>query len=738
MLFCWNPSSVRFKPRNLLKNSTLVAITLLLAVQVGAENLDPLKPTAAQQRTTKEIVRSLTTRHYRDLPVDDMLSARYFDDYIDMLDGTKSFLFKSDIDEFQRYRNQFDDYLKNGDLEAGYSIYNRYRDRVVIRLEATIARLKSDDFNLDFNKDEFLETDEERMEWATDLESANEMWHKLVKSRLLATILEDDPDGAGALDENGKYSEEKFAAQVQDAKNKWIKRFENQLNRITQQNSTDVHEAMMNTLAQLYDPHTSYLAPRTFENFNIDMSLSLEGIGAELRQDEEQYTIVNRVVLGGPAYKQGDLKRDDKIIAVAQGDEGEFIDVIGKRLDEVVQLIRGPRDTVVRLKVTSEKVDAGSSVIRIVRNEVKLEDQAARKGVQTFTDGNTVFKIGVIEVPGFYIDFEAYRRRDPNYRSTTRDVHRLLDELEQENVDGIIIDLRQNGGGSLQEAEMLTDLFIDPGPVVQIRQSDDKIFRTSGSSRSLAKYRGPLLVLINRLSASASEIFAGAIQDYKRGLIVGSQSFGKGTVQSLTPVYEGQMKITESKFYRVSGDSTQHRGVIPDIVYPEFFVDIEKVGESAYDNALPWDKIHPVPHAQYFDMSGIVTPLQSAHDKRSLQDPDFVYLTEINSFNKELSDRKQISLNIKNRRTELQDRLHRRLDIENKRRRTKGLELYKTFDEYEEKEEVIAEKRQDEEYETNVVKIDPSGDPVLNETALVLVDFIKMIEAGGEQKVANF
>jgi carboxyl-terminal processing protease len=372
------------------------------------------------------------------------------------------------------------------------------------------------------------------------------------------------------------------------------------------------------------------------------MSLSLEGIGAVL-QIEDGYTKVVRIVTAGPADKQGQLNASDKISGVAQGEDGEMVNVIGWRLDEVVELIRGPKDSIVRLEVISSSgTESAEKIIQIKREKVKLEDQAAQKAIINIEENGQLFKVGVINIPTFYLDFEAYRNRDKNYRSTTKDVHRLLSELEAENVDGIIVDLRNNGGGSLYEATAVTDLFIDKGPVVQIGKDGGK--KQSDFSQNNAKYRGPLVVLINRLSASASEIFAGAIQDYNRGLIVGSQSFGKGTVQTLKPLKsQGELKITESKFYRVSGESTQHRGVIPDISMPEL-IDTKEVGESSYDTALSWSKTQPVRHGTYFSLENILTLLNNKHRERIQHNPDFIYLNEQKALLKHINTRKVVSL----------------------------------------------------------------------------------------------
>jgi carboxyl-terminal processing protease len=449
------------------------------------------------------------------------------------------------------------------------------------------------------------------------------------------------------------------------------KRYRNQLNRVKQYSSDDVFQIYMNALTGLYDPHTNYFSPRTSENFNINMSLKLEGIGAVL-QPEDEYTKVARLVPAGPADKQGELKPSDRIVGVGEGKTGEIQDVVGWRLDDVVDLIRGPKDSVVRLEVipAAAKSEAEHKIIAIVRNEVTLEEQSAQKRVLDLTQNGRKVKVGVITIPAFYIDFDAMRRGDPNFKSTTRDVKRLLSELMAEDVQGIIIDLRDNGGGSLQEVNELIGLFIDSGPTVQIRHSSARVYR-EGKPRSGPYYDGPLVVMINRLSASASEIFAGAIQDYQRGLIVGDQSFGKGTVQSLVPLDYGELKLTESKFYRISGDSTQNRGVVPDVLFPALYDDKE-VGESSLDKALPWDQIAPVPHRVYFDIRAALPNLIEQHVSRVRRDPDFVYLQAQLALAEEARKHHRLSLNEAVRKREVAEQKAQRLELENKRRTAKG------------------------------------------------------------------
>jgi carboxyl-terminal processing protease len=457
------------------------------------------------------------------------------------------------------------------------------------------------------------------------------------------------------------------------------RRYQSQLKRLGQYNAQDVFQIYANTLAEQYDPHTNYFSPRRAENFDINMSLSFEGIGAILQIDDE-YAKVTRLVPAGPADKQGGLRPSDLIMGVGQGEAGPIEDVIGWRLDEIVDLIRGPRDTTVRLEVIPDKGKSDQRrVVPIRRNEVKLEEQAAQKEIIEFTDdGGQTHRVGVIDIPAFYIDFEAYRQGDKFYRSTTRDVKKLVDELVSDGVEGIVIDLRDNGGGSLQEANQLTGLFIEYGPTVQIRSAESRVWR-DGKRRRSQYYEGPLAVMINRLSASASEIFAGAIQDYGRGIIVGEQSFGKGTVQSLVPLQEGQLKITESKFYRISGGSTQHRGVVPDINYPSLF-DPEKIGESALDNALAWDQIAPTRFNRYNNYDTIIPTLASLHNARAANDPDYQFLQDQVDLAQGARAISVLPLQQSGRITMRDEQEALALAIENKRRLSKGLEPVETLD----------------------------------------------------------
>ncbi len=498
------------------------------------------------------------------------------------------------------------------------------------------------------------------------------------------------------------------------------KRYRNQLNRTRQYYSADdVFQSYMNALAGLYDPHTNYFSPRTSENFNINMSLKLEGIGAVLQADDE-YTKVMRLIAAGPADKAGELKAADRIVGVGEGKNGEIQDVVGWRLDDVVDLIRGPKGSTVRLEIipASAKSDAERKKISIVRNEVTLEEQSAKKRVLTINQNGRNLKIGVIEVPEFYADFDAKQRGDTEYKSTTRDVQKLLSELMAEDVNGVIIDLRENGGGSLDEANTMLGLFIDQGPVVQIRPASARPY-IRGKPRSGPYYDGPLAVVTNRLSASASEIFAGAIQDYQRGLIIGDQTFGKGTVQQLMELQHGALKLTESKFYRISGDSTQNRGVLPDITFPSLY-DPKDVGESALDKAMIWDRIPAVQHKVYFDLQPVLQGLQAKHDARAKTDPEFIFLQGQLALVEEARKHTQLSLNEAVRRREMNDDKAKRLDLENHKRAALGEKPLTKLDDSDDDDDGAAKTKEKDK--------DKAPDPLLNEAAHVLIDALPVYQ----------
>ena len=701
--------------------------TGLLLLSINALVVADVAFTPVQSKTAIEIVDKLTTKHYRQQPMDDELSKSLLEHYVNLLDPAKSYFLQSDISEFQQWETSLDDMLKGGDLDPGFKIYNRYYQRALDRLQGNIDLLKSD-FEFDLTKDEYLPFDVDDNQWPATAKDADDYWRKRIKEGYLRLKLNDK--------------------EPEDARELMVKRYENLKKQLAQRDNEDIFQVYMNALTSLYDPHTSYFSPRSMKNFQIAMSLSLTGIGAVL-QLEDEHTKIVRVVPGGPADKQGILHAGDKIVAVAQ-DKEELVDVIGWRLDDVVELIRGEKDSLVRLEIIPSKGEsAGSSrEISIVRDKIQLEEQAAKAEVIEVNNEAGSYRVGVIEIPTFYLDVEAYHNRDPNFKSTTKDVMRLLNELREEKVDGIVLDLRNNGGGFLQEATTLTDLFIDPGPIVQVRHSDQFVSRNY-RSRANAYYKGPLMVLINRLSASASEIFAGAIQDYGRGLVVGGQSFGKGTVQVQLPVQEGQIKLTESKFYRVSGTSTQHQGVVPDISLPTLY-DIDKVGESSEENALPWDKIPAVPHRRYNLSKAPLETLNSRHQQRLVKDPDLVYLSNELALIKERRDIKELSLNEEKRRAETKEYDNALLSLENTRRVAKDLSAYASVEDWR-AEKVTVDDENHEGSQTGESIVDESSsetaledtlenpvedkrvlsekDPILYEVGNILADYMSLTYA---------
>ena len=637
-----------------------VIASLLLAANSFVYAIAESEPTAAQSKTLKAMIDELEESHYVDRRYDDGMSQAHLDTYLDRLDPSRLFLTAADITEFSKWQTFLDDLGKDGDLDPAFHIYNTYAAQAEARLTQAIEGLPELVASFNYDVDEYTEADPTERVWAGDDEALTERWRKRLKSQALSLKLADKPA-------------DEIAPTL-------VKRYENQLMRLGQNNQQDVFAVYANALTTQFDPHTSYFSPRRAENFDIDMSLSFEGIGAVL-QNEDEYVKVVRIVPAGPADKQSDLKPSELIVGVGQGEAGALTDVIGWRLDDVVDMIRGPRDTTVRLEVIpSASRSDERRLLTITRNQVKLEEQAAQKKVIEINDvqGNPR-KIGIIDIPAFYLDFDAYRRGDPEFKSTTRDVARLIHELNQESIDGLVIDLRNNGGGSLREANELTGLFIEYGPTVQIRSASSRVYR-DGKRRRGPYYDGPVAVMINRLSASASEIFAGALQDYGRAVIVGDRSFGKGTVQTLLELPEGQLKVTESKFYRISGDSTQHRGVVPDISFPSL-LQHDEIGESAYDNALDWDRIAPIRYRDYGAVSSILPILAKRHSERAMDNPDFQYILDQQVLAEDIRSEELVSLNEAERRAEREQQEADYLAIENARRLAKGESLLSSLDE---------------------------------------------------------
>ncbi|MBW4936152.1 carboxy terminal-processing peptidase [Marinobacter sp. F4206] len=640
----------------------LVSTPLALQAKVDDSPVyEPVAPTIDQARANILIARQLQFTHFRDLGISDELSGDVFDSYLEYLDGQRIYLTQEDLNKFNRVKNQLGAALKTGQLQPGFDIYNLVQQRIIERLQFALGLINNGIGELDFGTDESILLDRSETSWEADKQALDDLWVKRIKNAVLAQRLNGTDDET--IEDNLR------------------RRYEGQLKRAYQARSEDAFQAYMNAFTGMWDPHTSYFSPRTSENFNINMSLSLEGIGAVLQSDNE-YTKVVRLVPGGPASKQGQLQPADRIVSVAQGDE-KPVNVIGWRLDEVVDLIRGPRNSVVTLEVIPANAsdETITKAIAIKRDEVKLEEQSASKDVIELERSGTDYTVGVITIPTFYADFQAMQAGDPNYKSTTRDVRNLITDLEEDGVDGLVIDLRNNGGGALHEANDLVGLFIDKGPTVQIRNANNDVQVLNDEDPSVA-YDGPLVVLTNRMSASASEIFAGAIQDYGRGLVVGSQTFGKGTVQAVRPLNHGQLKITQSKFYRVSGGSTQHKGVIPDIEIPSR-IDKTRIGEDALDHALPWDQIEAVPHERYFDFSGIIDELRTRHEERFSASPEFSLLQQEINFLNEQREMDSVSLNFDNRKSQHEQIERTRLTIANARRELRGDEPFASLEDLE-------------------------------------------------------
>ncbi len=674
--------------------------TPLLAEKVAPSTLatpapSALKPLSTHERASYIIVEQMRTGHYLRKDIDDSLSSEVFDKYVESLDNQRMYFLQADMQTLEDFRYALDDSLKRSDIKPAYAIFNLYQDRQLDRLNFLIREIETKLATYDFSADESIEIERKDAPWAKSRAELDDLWRKRLKSAALAMKLNDKP--------------------IVEIVEVLGKRYRNRLKQTLQTKSEDVFQTYINAFASTFDPHTQYFSPRTSQNFDINMSLSLEGIGAVL-QSEDDYISVVRLVPAGPADKAGNLKPAERIISVGQGDKGPLIDVVGWRLDDVVDLIRGHKGTTVRLEVLPKEGEtAPARVISIVRNTVQLEEQSAQKKLLTLNNQGKAYKLGIIEVPTFYADFKAQSEGDPDYKSTTRDVARLIDELRAEGAQALIVDLRNNGGGSLQEADSLTGLFIETGPTVQVKTARRNANVYVDNDSSVA-WTGPMAVLVNRLSASASEIFAGAIQDYGRGLVVGSQTFGKGTVQTLVPLHRGQIKITQAKFYRISGQSTQHQGVLPDLDLPELY-DTKLIGESSLDDALPWDMIQPALYRRYGDMQEVLPQLKSLHERRVAADPDFEYLRDLMAKADETSARTHISLNEALRRKEQVEEDAWRLALENDLRKIKGKSVLASLKELEE---------EDEDATAEPEKIPPEEDALLRETGLILVDFMNL------------
>lgn len=665
--------------------------------------LDELQPTRAQRQSTLIILKVIDEYHYKKHLLDDEMSRAILSRYLEVLDPNKSFFTQGDIDRFDVISDRLDDDLKDARLDSAFSIFRVYRQRIDERIEYALKLLERD---YDFTINESYRFDRQKSPWTADRAELNELWRKKVKSDILSLKLKDKP-----LDEIRSTLQKRYTG---------IQR------RTRQMDTDDVFQVFINSYTLSLEPHTSYMSPRVSENFDISMRLSLEGIGAVLK-NENEYTVVQRTVVGGPAALSGQINPGDRIVGVGQDAEGEMEDVIGWRLQDVVDLIRGAKGTTVRLQLLPE--DEGSAgrskLVTLLRNEIKLEDQAAKKFVIKDLGGMGDMRIGVIDIPAFYRDFQGYSKGDKDFTSTTRDVRRLIGELEEEGVDGIVIDLRENGGGSLVEATELTGLFIPSGPVVQVKNASGDLDIENDPDPEQV-YTGPLAVLVDRHSASASEIFAGAIQDYHRGIIIGEPTFGKGTVQTLVDLGRfvrygeknlGRLRLTMAQFFRVNGGSTQFKGVVPDIVYPSA-VQSDDQGERSLDNSLPWAKIDAVNYKA--EGLGLLEPYRQMHQLRIKDDPGFIYLSQVEAMLKEVKAQDTVSLLEKDREIEWNQREKRRKIEKNRFLLAVGLDP-----EPEEADE------KSERTDPVVDQDDPVARIMLNEAAHILADYI-----GGQSRAA--
>jgi carboxyl-terminal processing protease len=653
-------------------NRAGAAVLAILLLAVGSLLLGTARsPTATANATSTDfapterhakvarLVSSMFERsHYRQAPVNDPVSSLVLDRYLESIDGSRSYLLESDVKEFEKYRYELDDAITTGKLEPAFAIFNRFQSR---NRERMAFALKELDTEPDFTLDESFDFDREHAPWAKSTAELDDLWRKRVKNDALSLMLTD-----------------KTWVETRDILKK---RYERVAKRSEQITADDVFENFMNAFAAVFDPHSSYFSPRNSEEYRIQMSLSYEGIGASL-QSIDDYVTIMEILPGGSAQQNGELKAQDRILAVGQGKDGKMVDVVGWRLDDVVQLIRGPNGSFVRLQIQPGNAPPGSQerVLTLPRSKITLEAQAAKKEIRKVKRGDKELTIGVITVPSFYQDYNARAAGDEDYRSTTRDVHKLLDEIKAAGgVDGLVLDLRENGGGHLSEAIGLVNLFVPKGPVVQLRETGGRVEVLESDVKEVA-YDGPLTILVDRFSASASEIFAAAMQDYGRGLIIGQETYGKGSVQNLYPLDRyalgqdpgyGQLTVTIGMYYRVTGDSTQNRGVLPDLTLPSA-ISTKEVGESSREGSLPWNRIRTAEFSREGAYAPLLPELQRAHDERIAGDPNFQYAVgEIAAIEK-MRAAKSVSLNLDKRKAERELRTQEQLARENSRRQARG------------------------------------------------------------------
>ena len=679
----------------MIKNKLIWSFVCLALIGCGNENYEPQKYistnlTEEKVNLSKEVFSKLKKEHYIKNFVKEDFNNKYVDALINRLDENKLYFVSSEIKKFKEESNKYSE--KYFDIDLAYLIINLYFERLLIFSEYQIKLIEEDSF--DFTKEEYIDIYYEDNQWPESEYNQKKIWRNETKNDLLVALmsetLSDDP------------------------KKVLLKRYKNKIRRIQQQKEDDIFSIAINTLTNQFDPHSAYLSPRSAEDFDMNMSLKLEGIGALLGADDD-YTKIVSLVPGGPAEKSGEILPEDKITRIRQIDseEKEYVDVVGWRIDEVVDLIRGKSGTQVEIEfISSDSADNTRKLVTLTREEIKLEDRAAKSKIIETKEGN---KIGIIDLPSFYIDFNAYQNRDSDYRSSSSDVEDILLDFNDKDVDAVILDLRNNGGGALIEANKIVGLFVSSGPTVQVKHKTGYI-QPYGASKAKQAWQKPMAVLVNRYSASASEIVAGAIQDYKRGIVLGQRTFGKGTVQSLDSISKGQVKITESKYYRVDGSSTQNKGVMPDIELLSTW-DIESVGESSYPTALEWDTVRPYRHKKFdFDADKIIK-IKNLHSQRLSTSPNLEYLGAVRDRYFINKDKKLLSLNLDIRRSEMEARKEWLLQIENKRREGLGL---KTFVNY---EDLSTNNKIDENINND---IDFKKDYLLIESANIVNDYLNL------------
>ncbi len=676
----------------------------------------PLTSTPSEAQAAQLSARFLTRFHYDAQPLDDAMSARIYAAYFKLLDSEKVFFTQADMAKFAPLKTKLDDAIWNEDLSAPFSVFNLYVQRAVERMTYARGLLKQ---GFDFSVDENYTFDRDHADWPKDQAELDTLWRKRTKNDWLRLKL------AGKNDD--------------DIRKTLDKRYAGYIERVKQLDGEDAFQTFMTAYAETTDPHTDYLGPRAAENFDIAMKLSLEGIGAQL-QARDDYTMIFTLVPGGPAIKSGKLKAGDRIVAVGQGDNGPLTDVIGWRLDDVVNRIRGKKDTTVRLEIlpADAGLDGKHEIVTLVRKKVSIEDSAAKKKVVDIKDGDVTRKIGVIELPSFYSDFGARSEGDKDFKSATRDVAKLLGELKAAGVQGIVVDLRNNGGGSLAEANSLTGLFIDKGPVVQVRDSKGQVEQQGDDDAGMA-WSGPLAVLVNRGTASASEIFAAAIQDYHRGLIVGEPTFGKGTVQNLVDLDRfsqsgdgekpqlGELKMTIQEFFRINGGSTQLKGVTPDIAFPKNGDD-KDFGESTYDNALKWTQIAPADYQPVANLNAYLPQLLQLHDQRVAKSSAWKLMLDELAQYKTMRAKTAISLNFATREVERKQQDAIQSDFRARHRAIDGTDATLGDEQSSLDDGLNANERSLKSELRQEKEAKKAKDVQLNETAHILFDAVGMIK----------